>query len=125
MLCCAERFTDRLGEDNVLTCTIVASKCARKLESRRLGAGLLVEANLRCESRTRNPSFRRKGICNPPSTKGSELREAFLEVWDAENHKVMKVCEERHVTVEVLESNDLHFSPSLPVWGSFALLCPV
>ena len=78
----------------------------------------MVWANLCGEGRTRNPSFRPKRDLQADFDKRRELREALLEVRNVDLHKAVKVCEERHVTVEWSESSYNSFDRVDDPWSS-------
>ena len=51
----------------------------------------------------------------------SELREALLDIWNVDILKAMKVCEERHVTVEGPESSCISFDRMNELWSGSCL----
>ena len=63
----------------------------------------------------KEPFFSPKTDLQVSFNKRSELREAL---WNVDNHKAMKVCEERHTTVEGSESTHISFDRVDDPWLS-------
>ena len=59
----------------------------------------------------------RKGL-NAAFNRKSELRESLLEAWNVDIHKALRICEERHVTVEGSEGSYVSFDRVDDPWPS-------
>ena len=112
--CCVKRCANQEWTDMFERLREVSRKIGVKNAGQRM-AGLGKVAWRKTE---REPFLSaRKGL-DAAFNRKSELRESLLEAWNVDTHKALRICEERHVTVEGSEGSYVSFDRVDDPWPS-------